>query len=49
MVARKTESENKVERDRLADWFAVYHNDPLTNPGTLNAEDQPWSDEHDVQ
>ena len=49
MVARKTESENKVERDRLADWFAVYHNDPLTNPGNLNAEDQTWSDEHDVQ
>jgi uncharacterized membrane protein YdbT with pleckstrin-like domain len=49
MVARKTESENKAERDRLADWFTVYHNDPLTNPGKYNSGEQSLSDEHDVQ
>ena len=49
LVARKTESENKAERDRMADWFAVYHNDPLTQPWKTNPEDRQLPGEDDVQ
>ena len=49
LVARKNESEDKAERDRLSDWIAVYHNDPLTKSQDLSSEDGTNLDEYDVQ
>jgi uncharacterized membrane protein YdbT with pleckstrin-like domain len=49
LVARKNESENKAERDRLSDWIAVYHNDPLTKSQDQSSGDGTNLDEHDVQ
>ncbi|MFC2065435.1 PH domain-containing protein, partial [Chloroflexota bacterium] len=49
LVDRKNESDNKAERERLADWIAVYHNDPLTRAQGSTPGDRTNFDEHDVQ